>query len=92
MFIWDPVKAISNPDKHGVGFEEVASIFTDEQGLDWEDINHSHVERRRKRLGKSVERRILLTVYTWRKTKNGTSKIRIISARQANRKERKAYS
>ena len=92
MFIWDPQKAIINFEKHGVSFEEAATVFADEDGLDWEDPNHSQQELRRKRLGESVESRILLTVYTRRKSKSGNDKIRIISSRQANRKERQTYA
>ena len=92
MFIWDPQKAIINFEKHGVSFEEAATSFADEDGLDWEDPNHSQKEPRRKRLGKSVGGRILLTVYTIRESKSGKEKIRIISSRQANRKERQAYA
>ena len=92
MFIWDPQKAIINFEKHGVSFEEAATVFADEDGLDWEDPNHSQQELRRKRLGESVESRILLTVYTIRKSKSGNDKIRIISSRQANRKERQTYA
>ena len=92
MFIWDPQKAIINFEKHGVSFEEAATSFADEDGLDWDDPNHSLRELRRKRLGKSVGGRILLTVYTIRESKSGKEKIRIISSRQANRKERQAYA
>jgi uncharacterized DUF497 family protein len=63
-FIWDTQIAIINFEKHGVSFEDAAKVFTDEDGLDWEDRNHSQLELRRKRLGELVEGRILLTVYT----------------------------
>jgi uncharacterized DUF497 family protein len=92
MFSWDAQKAISNYEKHGVSFEETATIFSDPEALDWEDTDHSQTEKRFKRLGMSIGKRILLVVYTVRRTKNGKETIRIISARQASRKERKAYS
>ncbi|MCH7914867.1 MAG: BrnT family toxin, partial [Deltaproteobacteria bacterium] len=41
MFSWDPQKAIINFDKHGVSFEEAATIFSDPDGLDWEDLAHA---------------------------------------------------
>jgi len=50
------------------------------------------VEVRSKRLGISAAGRILIVVYTPRRMKNGKEIIRIISARQATRKERKAYA
>jgi uncharacterized DUF497 family protein len=92
MFAWDVRKARVNHEKHGVAFEEAATVFADPEGLDWEDPGHSRDERRFKRLGRSVAGRILLTVYTVRRTPHGKETIRLISARQASRKERKAYA
>jgi uncharacterized protein len=92
MFSWDPQKAISNFEKHGVSFEEAATVFADPEGLDWEDMVHSAAEPRYKRLGTSIGRRVLIIVYTVRRSKDGKDTIRIISARHASRKERKAYS
>ena len=91
MFSWDTQKAIANHEKHGVPFEEASTVFGDPDALDWEDLAHSHSEPRFKRLGRSIDGRILLIVYTIRKVKSGKETIRIISARQSNRKERKAY-
>ena len=50
MFEWDPQKAISNYEKHGVSFEEAATVFADGEALDWEDLYHSSLEKRFKRL------------------------------------------
>ena len=91
MFSWDTRKAAHNLKKHGVSFEEAATVFADFDALDWEDMAHSVSENRSKRLGKSSGERILLLVYTIRRLKDGKETIRIISARQASRKERKAY-
>jgi len=66
--------------------------FGDADALDWDDPEHSHAEVRSKRLGISAAGRILIVVYTPRRMKNGKEIIRIISARQATRKERKAYA
>jgi uncharacterized protein len=92
VFSWDTAKAIQNRRKHGVSFAEAATVFADPDALDWEDTEHSAIERRFKRLGKSVAERVLLQVYTIRRTKDGKETIRIISARQASRKERQAYA
>jgi uncharacterized DUF497 family protein len=91
MFSWDAPKAIVNFEKHGVSFEEAATIFSDPEGSDWQDLAHSTREARRKRLGSSMDRRILLAVYTIRRAKDGKETIRIISARPASLKERQAY-
>ena len=92
MFSWDVRKAQVNCEKHGVAFEEAATVFADPAGLDWEDRAHSRQEQRYKRLGMSVTGRILLIVYTVRRMSHGHETIRVISARQASRKERQAYA
>ena len=91
MFSWDTRKAIINFEKHGVSFEEAATIFADPEGLNWEDWAHSASEPRYKRIGTSIAGNVLIVVYTVRRTKDGKETIRIISARRASRKERKAY-
>ncbi len=91
MFSWDAGKALRNYEKHGVSFEDAATIFSDSDGLHWEDRQHGQTERRWKRLGRSLRGRVLLVVYTLRRLGNDTETIRIISARQVSRKERKAY-
>ena len=92
MFSWDAKKALRNRWKHGVPFEEAATIFADPNGLDWEDVEHAETEPRWKRLALSAEGPILLVVYTVRRLRNGIESIRIISARQASHKERKSYA
>jgi len=91
MFSWDAQKAITNFEKHGISFEEAATIFSDAEGLDWEDLAHATHESRYKRVGISIDTTVILVVYTVRRSKDGKETIRIISARQASRKERKAY-
>jgi uncharacterized protein len=92
MFSWDASKALKNYQKHGVPFEEASTVFSDPEGLDWEDLEHLRAERRWKRLGLSSAGRVLLVVYTLRRFKNDIETIRIISARQASRREREAYT
>ena len=92
MFSWDVRKAQVNYEKHGVALEEAATVFADPAGLDWEDLADSRQERRHKRLGRLVTGRILLIVYTARRMPHGHETIRVISARQASRKERQAYA
>ncbi len=91
MFSWDARKAHINSEKHGVTFGEAATVFADPDGLEWKDPEHSREEARYKRLGRAITGRILLLVYTTRRTPHGKETIRIISARQASRKERQAY-
>jgi uncharacterized DUF497 family protein len=91
MFSWDIRKAIANYEKHGVPFEEAVTTFDDPDGLDWADLEHSAVENRRKRLGKSDAGRTLITVYTTRRVQNGEETTRIVSSRRASKRERQAY-
>jgi uncharacterized DUF497 family protein len=92
MFAWDIAKAIANFEKHGVPFEEATTIFGDSRALDGDDPAHSSYEHRRQRIGRSVAGRILFVVYTIRRRVHEKETIRIISARQASRKERQAYT
>src|SRR5260370_36646029 len=89
---WDARKAIGNLRKHGVSFEEAATIFSDPEGLDWDDLGHSLSERRSTRIGFSVAGRILFVVYTIRRLKNEKETIPIISAPQESDQDRQAYA
>jgi uncharacterized DUF497 family protein len=51
VFAWDSRKAARNLEKHGVSFEEAATVFADPDALEWEDLEHSARENRFKRLG-----------------------------------------
>jgi uncharacterized DUF497 family protein len=92
VFSWDTRKAQRNLEKHGVSFEEAVTVFADADALEWEDREHSQEEQRWKRLGLSAGGRVIILVYTSRRMKDGNATIRIISARRASRKERKAYA
>ena len=91
MFEWDPAKARANVAKHGVSFEEAATVFVDPEALDGPDVRHSLAEQRRLRIGQSASRRVLTIAYTERGQTGGEEIIRIISARRASTKERSAY-
>jgi uncharacterized DUF497 family protein len=79
--------------KHGVTFEEAATAFGDSDALEAEDMENPDLsERRWKRLAFSIRNRLLLVIYTFRRLSDGTETIRIISARQATRYERKIFA
>jgi hypothetical protein len=92
VFTWDARKAAGNFEKHGVSFEEAVTVFADPDALEWEDMEHSDQENRFKRLGLSWKGRVLILVYSYRRLKNGKETLRIITARRASPKERKAYA
>ncbi len=92
MFSWNADKALGNYEKHGVSFEEAATVFYDSAALDLEDEENPAPEQRWIRLGFSTNGRMLVVVYTLRRLDDGKETIRIISARQATKKERKTYA
>ncbi|NUN64482.1 BrnT family toxin [Pseudanabaena biceps] len=86
LFDWDEEKAKSNLAKHGISFDEATSIFDDPLFLTFADPEHSLQEQRFLIMGESARGRLLVVSYTDRKEIT-----RLISARPATRKERKAY-
>ena len=86
-FEWDRDKANSNLEKHGVSFDEATTVFTDPLARIFSDEDHSQSERREIIIGNSAFRRLLLVSFVERVV----DVIRIISARQATRKERRDY-
>lgn len=85
-FEWDPQKAADNLRKHGVSFEEAASVFNDVLGASFEDPDHSIVEKRYLTIGASAEERLLIVAYADR-----DERIRIINARRVTNRERELY-
>ena len=91
MFEWDARKAAANANKHGVTFEEAVTVFDDPQAVDGPDLQHSEGEQRFGRVGRSVTGRVLAVGYTLRRVGDVQS-VRVITARQASRRERAAYA
>jgi len=83
-FEWDDEKAKINLKKHGLTFNDAILVFFDEFLIEDYDFEHSDDEDRIKVIGKVYE--VLVVIYTERK-----EKLRIISARRANKKERNDY-
>ena len=86
LFEWDPNKARRNLEIHGVSFDEASTAFKDTLSLTIHDPLHSDEEDRFILIGSSYKNRLLVIVHLEKE-----NKIRIISARKANRKERKQY-
>ncbi len=90
-FEWDTNKADANWKKHKVSFEQACDVFKDAMALDEPDDGEDYGEERWNRLG-LVEGRLLVVTYTQRIDQDrGEEVIRIISARPAERRERKRY-
>ncbi|MEJ2446259.1 MAG: BrnT family toxin [Exilibacterium sp.] len=86
-FEWDPRKNASNQKKHGISFDEAKSVFTDEYARLIADPDHSEEEDRFILLGTSIQSRLLVVCHCIR----DHDVIRIISARKADKRERKVY-
>jgi hypothetical protein len=81
---WDEVKRRANYAKHGLDFRDVEKVFKGIT-LTAEDTRQDYGEKRFVSLG-LLEDMVVVVVYTERR-----EKIRIISMRKANHRERKAY-
>ena len=83
-FEWDDNKNQMNKRKYGISFDEAAFVFQDDYRLEYPDYWHSDDEERYITIGK-VDK-VLFVVYTER-----NEDIRLISARIADKDERKMY-
>ena len=86
QFSWDPRKAATNAKKHGLTFEEAATVFGDPLTLTAFDPDHSEIEDRFITIGRSTVGRLLVVVHA----DDGLT-VRIISSRKATRREREDY-
>jgi hypothetical protein len=89
-FEWDPNKARSNQRKHGVSFEIARHVFEDSGAL----VDSGRIEggeRRWQTLGMVDQVLLLLVVHTVDLADEEKEIIRIISARRADRKEKRRY-
>jgi uncharacterized DUF497 family protein len=85
-FEWDPKKAEKNLKKHGVTFQEAATVFGDPLAISFADPDHSIEEERHLTFGQSLQRRLIVVAHT----KRGVL-TRIISARLMERHEKVIY-
>lgn len=85
-FEWDEEKAIQNFRNHKVDFNEAKTVFNDSFSTTIFDPRHSLDEDRYIDIGRSLTGRILIVVYTERR-----SNIRIISSRKGTKAERRIY-
>jgi uncharacterized DUF497 family protein len=86
-FDWDHGNARKSLHKHGVSQAEAEQVFAGEPLLA-DDIGHSHAQVRFQALGETIEGRRRHVTFTLR---GDGKKIRVISARDMNRKERAYY-
>ncbi|ATW34469.1 BrnT family toxin [Candidatus Williamhamiltonella defendens] len=89
-FEWDKKKAEINFRKHAIKFEEVALVFDDPFAVSKQD-RVENGEQRWQTIGMSGGYFLLLVAHTVHVEDDGIEVIRIISARRANRNERRCY-
>ncbi|MGO9274926.1 MAG: BrnT family toxin [Terriglobia bacterium] len=90
-FEWDPIKAKENLRKHRVSFDRAAEIFLDPLAISIFDVEHSEDEERWVSLGKDGRGSVLILIHTFREGSAEEWKIRMISARKANKRETRQY-
>ena len=87
-FDWDENKNRINLEKHGITFEEASTVFFDDRAILFDDPEHSIDEDRFLLLGMSETAKVCIVCHCYRES---DTVIRIISARQATRKEEQRY-
>ena len=87
-FDWDENKNRINLEKHGITFEEASTVFFDNRAILFDDPEHSMDEDRFLLLGMSETAKVCIVCHCYRES---DTVIRIISARQATRKEEQRY-
>jgi uncharacterized DUF497 family protein len=91
QFEWDKAKAIRNVREHGITFKRAATVFHDPTAISIFDEEHSDDEERWITLGLDSSGSLLVVCHTFRTGVGQESRIRLISARYAERHERKQY-
>ena len=86
IYEWDQRKARENLRKHGVSFEDAATVFLDSLAVTFPDPEHSTEEDQEITIGLTTKHRVVFVSHCQR-----GDRTRIISARKATRKERKQY-
>jgi uncharacterized DUF497 family protein len=87
-FEWDPAKALANIRKHGVSFDQAATVLLDRLALTVYDDGHSQREERWFTLGLDARGDLLAVAHTYEMIEPANVRIRIVSARKATKRER----
>jgi uncharacterized DUF497 family protein len=85
-FQWDSANRDKNWKKHKVAISEIEEVFMNSPLFFFDDVKHSEKEQRILALGQTYERRKLSITFTIRH-----KHIRVISARDMSKKERRSY-
>jgi hypothetical protein len=74
------------PQKHGISFEEAATVFLDPLAITFPDPDHSPAESREITIGHTIKQRLVFVAHCDRGPRT-----RVISARLATKEERRQY-
>ena len=91
-FEWDPEKDKRNRRKHGVAFDQAATVFRDPRSLSLFDSDHNEDEDRWMTLGLSGTGKLLIVNHTFDQINAKNVNIRIFSSRKAVKREIRQYS
>ena len=86
VYEWNAAKAKANIQKHGVSFDEAATVFLDPLALTFPDPDHSAGEDREITIGYTTRHRVVFVSHCQRADRK-----RLVSARRATRGERRQY-
>lgn len=88
IFEWDENKNEIDKRKHGLSFEEAQEVFYDDNAILFDDPDHSFGEERFLIIGMIKSSKICIVSHCYR---NSDNVIRLISAREATKREKKTY-
>ena len=87
-FDWDDGNSLKSTERHLVSQAEAEQAFADTRLIIADDVKHSQAEPRYHAMGRTIDGRLLHVTFTLRQSR---TRIRVISARNMNRKERAIY-
>ena len=87
-FEWDENKNEINKRKHGISFETAKEVFYDDLAIVFDDPDHSALEDRFLIIGMTKSSKVCIVSHCYRDNDNI---IRIISAREATKREKNFY-
>lgn len=91
IFDWDKEKATANVKTHGISFEEASEVFDDPLHISVLDKRFNYFEERWISIGMTSKTRLVVLGHLYCIEEGGKESIRIITAREATRKERESY-
>lgn len=91
-FAWSKTKAAENLKKHGISFSEASEVFSDPLHISVLDVRFDHLEERWISIGMTAKGRLIVVGHLYSISRErGREVIRIITAREATKKEREHY-